>query len=113
MLSFGKSWKSSRPVVFDSKPFKGAELNYPVHKKELFAVVQALTKWRSDLLGIPFTALTDHRTLECFTSQKHLSRRQARWMELMQQYEFEIVYIKGDENVVADVLSRTNFAESS
>ncbi|KAJ3568702.1 hypothetical protein NP233_g5537 [Leucocoprinus birnbaumii] len=113
MLSFGKTWEAARPVAFDSKPFKGAELNYPVHEKELFAIVRALTKWRSDLLGIPFTVLTDHRTLECFQTQKHLSRRQARWMELLQQYDFEIVYVKGEDNAVADALSRTNFEEAS
>ncbi|KAJ3567660.1 hypothetical protein NP233_g6218 [Leucocoprinus birnbaumii] len=113
MLSFGKTWESARPVAFDSKPFKGAELNYPVHEKELFAIVRALTKWRSDLLGISFTVLTDHRTLECFQTQKHLSRRQARWMELLQQYDFEIVYVKGEDNAVADALSRTNFEETS
>ncbi|KAJ3553691.1 hypothetical protein NP233_g12588 [Leucocoprinus birnbaumii] len=112
MLSFGKTWETSRPVAFESKPFKGAELNYPVHEKELFAIVRALTKWRNELLGLPFTVLTDHRTLECFETQKHLSRRQARWMELLQQYNFEIVYIKGEENTVADALSRTNFREA-
>ncbi|KAJ3566511.1 hypothetical protein NP233_g6963 [Leucocoprinus birnbaumii] len=112
MLSFGKTWETSRPVAFESRPFKGAELNYPVHEKELFAIVRALTKWRNELLGLPFTVLTDHRTLECFETQKHLSRRQARWMELLQQYEFEIVYIKGDDNSVADALSRTNFEEA-
>ncbi|KAJ3561342.1 hypothetical protein NP233_g10248 [Leucocoprinus birnbaumii] len=113
MLSFGRTWESARPVAFDSKPFKGAELNYPVHEKELFAIVRALTKWRSDLLGIPFTVLTDHRMLECFQTQKHLSRQQARWMELLQQYDFEIVYVKGEDNAVADALSRTNFEETS
>jgi hypothetical protein len=73
MLSFGPTWETSCPVAFDSKPFKNAELNYPVHEKELLAIIRALHKWRSDLLGVPFTVLTDHQTLECFQSQKHLS----------------------------------------
>ncbi|KAF7785204.1 hypothetical protein Agabi119p4_1369 [Agaricus bisporus var. burnettii] len=112
MLSFGKTWETSCPVAFDSKPFKNAELNYPVHKKELFAIICALQKWRADLLGIPLTVLTDHRTLECFQTQKHLSRQQARWTELLQQYDFDIVYIKGSENAVADALSRTTFTNA-
>lgn len=74
MLSFGPTWETSRPVAFESRPFKKAELNYPVHEKELLAIIRALHKWRSDLLGVPFTVLTDHCTLECFESQKHLSR---------------------------------------
>lgn len=112
MLSFGKMWETSKPVAFESRPFKGAELNYPVHEKELYSIIRALNKWRSELLGIHFTVLTDHRTLECFETQKHLSRRQARWMELMQQYDFNIVYIKGHQNSVADALSRTNFTDA-
>jgi hypothetical protein len=75
VLTFGKTLESSCLVAFESKSFKCAELNYPVHKKELLAIVHALEKWRVDLIGVPFTVLTDHHTLECFQTQKHLSRR--------------------------------------
>ena len=81
-------------------------MNYPVHEKELLAIIRALKKWRVDLLGSPFFTYTDHKTLENFNTQKDLSRRQARWMELMSQYDAKIVYIKGDDNCVADTLSR-------
>ena len=45
VLSFGATWETARPVAFDSMTFKGAELNYPVHEKELLAVIRALKKW--------------------------------------------------------------------
>lgn len=106
MLSVGTTWESSRPVAFDSIQLKGAELNYPVHEKELLAIIRALKKWRSDLLGIPFEILTDHRTLENFETQRDLSRRQARWQETLSHYDFKIKYIKGEDNTVADALSR-------
>ena len=106
VLSFGKSWTSARPVAFDSMTFKGAKLNYPVHEKELLAIIRALKKWRVDLLGSPFFIYTDHKTLQNFNTQKDLSRRQARWMELMSQYDAKIVYVKGGDNTVADALSR-------
>jgi len=48
VLSFGKSWETAWPVAFDSMTFKGAELNYPVHKKEMLAIIHALKKWHSD-----------------------------------------------------------------
>lgn len=82
-----------------------------MHEKELFAIVCALHKWHADLLGVPFTVLTDHRMLECFQTQKHLSQRQAQWTELLQQFDFDIVYVKGGDNAAADALSHTNFAE--
>jgi hypothetical protein len=105
MLSFGKMWEGAWPVAFESKPFRHAELNYPVHEKELYAIVHALVKWCSDLLGVSFTVLTDHCTLKCFQSQKHLSRQQAHWMEQLQQFDFDIMYIKGQQKLVADALS--------
>ena len=53
-----------------------AEQNYPIHEKELLAIICALKKWRSDLLGSEFIVYTDHRTLENFDTQCDLSKRQ-------------------------------------
>ena len=106
VLSFGPSWESARPVAFDSMTFKNAELNYPVHEKELLAIIRALKKWCVDLLGSQFFIYTDHKTLQNFNVQKDLSRRQACWMEFMSQFDAKIIYIKGDKNTVADALSR-------
>lgn len=92
-LSFGPTWESARPVTFDSMQLKPAEKNYPVHEKELLAIIRALKKWRSDLLSTHFFVYTDHRTLENFDSQKDLSRRQLCWQEFMSQYDLTITYI--------------------
>ena len=62
VLSFGPSYELARPVAYDSQTFKGAELNYPVHEKEQLAIIHALAKWRTDLLGHKFEVWTDHRT---------------------------------------------------
>jgi RNase H-like domain found in reverse transcriptase/Integrase zinc binding domain len=105
-LSFGETWETARPVAFDLVALKGAQANYPVHEKELLAIIRALTKWRTDLLGSPITIYTDHRTLENFDTQKDLSRRQARWQEFLAHYNHTIIYIKGEDNTVADALSR-------
>lgn len=77
-LSFGPTWETARPVVFDSIQLKKAELNYAVHEKEMLAIIQALKKWRSDLLGSHIYIYTDHQTLENFDSQRDLSHRQLR-----------------------------------
>jgi hypothetical protein len=112
VLSFGATWETACPVAFDSMTFKGAELNYPVHEKEMLAIIRALGKWRSDLIGVPVIIYTDHKTLENFDSQRDLSRRQARWMEFLSQYDCKIEYIKGDDNTVVDALSRTTFEDT-
>ncbi|THG92770.1 hypothetical protein EW026_g8249 [Hermanssonia centrifuga] len=106
VLTYGPTPETARPVAFESQQLSGAELNYPVHEKELLAIVRAMRKWRVDLLGVPFVVFSDHRTLENFTEQKHLSRRQARWQEFMSQYDYTITYIAGIDNAPADAMSR-------
>ena len=71
-LSVGTSWDLARPVTFDFMQLKGAEQNYPVHKKEMLAIIHTLKKWRSDLLGIPIMVYTDHHTLQNFNTQRDL-----------------------------------------
>jgi hypothetical protein len=83
VLSFGKMWETACLVAFDSMTFNNAELNYPIHEKEMLAIICALDKWWSDLVSIPFTIYTDHKSLENFESQRDLSCQQARWMEFM------------------------------
>jgi hypothetical protein len=85
---------------------KGAEKNYPVHKKELLMIICALNKWCSDLLGMPIFVYTDHHTLENFDSQKDLSHQQLCWQEFMSKYDMSIVYIHGEDNTVAHTLSQ-------
>jgi len=106
LLSWGPSWESARPVAFDSMQLNDAQKRYPIHEKELLAIIRALKKWRADLLGGPISIFTDHRTLENFDTQRDLSRRQARWQEFMAQFEMKIYSVKGEDNTVADALSR-------
>jgi RNase H-like domain found in reverse transcriptase len=55
VLSYGLTWETAWPVAFNLIALKSAQLNYPVYEKELLAIIRALQKWRSDLLGAPIT----------------------------------------------------------
>jgi len=96
----------SRPVAYTSRKLNPAERNYPTHEQELLAVVHALKTWRYYLDGSHFIVYTDHATLQHFPTQPNLTRRQARWMELLQEYDFDFRYKPGKDNVVPDALSR-------
>jgi len=72
-----------RPLAFYSTKLKGAELRYPTHEKELFAIIKSLKKCRSYIYGRPINVQTEHRTMQYFITQPKLSLRQARWAELM------------------------------
>jgi len=71
------------------------EWNYPAHEQELLAVIHALRTWRYYLDGTKFIVNTDHATLRHFPTQFKLTRRQARWMELLQEYYFDFKYKRG------------------
>ena len=73
VLSYGLTQETACPIAFDSVALKAMQLNYPVHEKELLAIIHALQKWHSDLLSVSITIYTDHCTLENFDQQKDLS----------------------------------------
>ena len=101
-----KEGKDDRPIAFESRKLSPAEVNYATHEKELLAIVHALKTWRPYLEGTQFDVITDHAALRFLKTQPNLSRRQARWVETLEQYDFEIIYRPGASNVVADALSR-------
>lgn len=95
-----------QPLAYESRKFNAAERNYPVHDREMLAIVHALRTWRHYLDGSLVNGITDHETLKYFATQPHLTKRQARWMEFLQEFDLNIVYQPGKTNVVADALSR-------
>jgi hypothetical protein len=98
--------KGLQPIAFISHKMLPAETRYAVHEQELLAVVQALKAWRHYVHGSKFTVVTDHRSLQYIRTQPHLSARQARWLECLSEFDFEIIYRAGKDNHVADALSR-------
>lgn len=97
--------QNGRPVAFESHKLSSAEANYTTTEKELLAVVHALKIWRCYLEGSKFTVVTDHNPLTFFQTQPLLSRRQARWSEFLQMFNFDWEYRPGAGNP-ADPLSR-------
>ncbi|KAJ9556736.1 hypothetical protein OSB04_011350 [Centaurea solstitialis] len=85
---------------------KPHETNYPTHDLELAAVVFPLKLWRHYLYGVKCTIFSDHRSLRYFLEQPNLNMRQRRWLDVVKDYDCEILYHPGKANVVADALSR-------
>nr|GFA91610.1 retrotransposon protein, putative, Ty3-gypsy subclass [Tanacetum cinerariifolium] len=81
-------------------------VNYTTHDLELRAVVFALKIWRHYLYRTKCTVFTDHKSLQHILDQKELNMRQRRWLELLSDYDCEIRYHPGKENVVSNALSR-------
>ncbi|GJQ93514.1 putative reverse transcriptase domain-containing protein [Tanacetum coccineum] len=93
-------------ISYASRQLKIHEKNYTTHDLELGAVVFALKIWRHYLYGTKCTVFTDHKSLQHILNQKELNMRQRRWLKLLSDYDCDIRYHPGKENVVADALSR-------
>ena len=98
--------QEGKVIAYALRQLKPHEKNYSVHDLELAVVVLALKLWRHYLFGEKCKIYTAHKSLEYIVTQKELNMRQRRWLELIKDYDLEILYHPGKENVVADALSR-------
>ena len=96
------------PVAYYSATFTPTERNYDIYKRELLAILKAITHWRPYLIYTkePFTIVTDHANLLYWKSPRKLNRRTARWHQELQDYYFELQHTPGRLHTAADALSR-------
>ncbi|KAK3022930.1 hypothetical protein RJ639_047152 [Escallonia herrerae] len=98
--------QEGHPVAYESRKLNEAERRYTTHEKELLTVVHCLRIWRHYLLGSSFIVRTDNTAVSHFLSQSKLTSKQARWQELLAEFNFMLEYRAGSTNSVADALSR-------
>ena len=97
-----------RPVAYWSHKLNPTQSKYSATERELMAIVLATKHWRAYLHGSPHPVLlkSDHKPLIYLNGKAELGMRLSRWMEELCDLTFEIGYVKGKDNAVADALSR-------
>lgn len=98
--------QEGHPISFASRTLNDHETNYSTIEKELLAIVWAVKYFRPYLYGRKFSIKTDHRPLVWLGSLKEPNSKLQRWKIKLEEFNYDIEYVKGKDNVVADGLSR-------
>nr|GEZ31181.1 reverse transcriptase domain-containing protein [Tanacetum cinerariifolium] len=98
--------KHFRPIHYASKTLTDAESNYTTTEKEMLAVVYAFKKFWSYLIINKCIVNTDHSALKYLFAKKVAKARLLRWVLLLQEFDFNVLDMKGAENLAANHLSR-------
>lgn len=102
-----------RPIAYFSRSFIKGELNKSTIEKELLAIYFAIKHFEPYLYGRKFVVKSDHRPLVHLFGMTKPTNRLTRIRLDLEEFDFEIQYIKGADNVVADALSRITIDELS
>lgn len=100
----GNSWQ---PLGFFSKKLSPAEMKYSAFDRELLSIYLSIKHFSHSVEGRVFTIFTDHKPLTYSSlATSNRSPRQARHLDYIYQFSTSIQHISGDDNLVADSLSR-------
>ncbi len=104
-----------QPVAFLSRRLADSQRNWATHERELFALISALKEWRPYIEERNVTVFTDHHALQYLQTQPHISRRQARWLETIQEFgpSLTIQYKPGKRNPSDGLSRRPDLAATS
>ena len=92
------------PIEFLSKSLTKVQINWDTPEKEGYAIFYALKRWDHLLRDVNFVLETDHENLTFLKFDG--SPKVKRWKMLIQEFRFDLLFIKGKDNGVADAMSR-------
>jgi len=95
-----------RVVAYASRRLDPREKKYCVTLKELLAVVYIPRYFRQYRLGREIKVRTDHSALTWLKHTPDPIGQQARWLEIMEEFDFTVEHRSGSRHVNADALSR-------
>jgi RNase H-like domain found in reverse transcriptase/Integrase zinc binding domain len=98
--------QNNKVVNFYSKHLDPIQQRYSATMRETYGMVQSILHYRTYLIGSKFTVYTDHKPLVQWFTLTPLSDTYAKWMVKLQGLTFEVKYVEGEKNVLADLMSR-------
>ena len=96
-----------RVIAYFSKKLSDAEADYTANERELLGLVYFLKRFRCYLEGSTFEVITDNQVLKHFFTKPNMSRKEARWLDLLSQFNIDSLTLRpGRIHVLGDSLSR-------
>ena len=98
-----------RPIAFFSKKLSECQQKYSAFDRELLAAYQAVLHFKQIIDGQQVHLFTDHKPLVSAFNSRSLAKsdRQQRHLGVLTEFVTDCLHIRGQENVVADTLSRS------
>ncbi|GFT56308.1 transposon Tf2-6 polyprotein [Trichonephila clavipes] len=93
-------------IYYKSRKTSETERKYTSYELEVFAIIEALKKFKVYILGMPFKIITDCNAFTKTMSKKDLNTRIARWALNLQDYDYTILHRSGSQMAHVDALSR-------
>lgn len=108
-----------QPLFCLSGSFRDSSLNWHISQKEFFPIIFTLSRLDWLFLGHPrkFHMFIDHYNLKSILHPGMVSKavlgRLQRWSLALQNYDFSVYQVRGEDNVFADLISRWGNPSSS
>lgn len=101
--------QDKHPITYFSKKLNNSMQHKSAYVRELYAVTEAMAKFRHYILGHKFIIRTDQKSLKALTDQTIQTPEQQKWLHKFLGFDFTIEYKPGKDNIAADALSRSFF----
>jgi len=115
ILSQYNDEKVLHSMTFYSKSMILAEINYHIYDKKLLVIIQCFEHWWFKLkcIELLIQMFIDHQTLKIFMKNKQLSWWQVNYLNILSEFNFQIIFRSGKINTKADALIRMSLANVS
>ena len=95
--------QDGKTIAFYSRKLNPAQTRYTTTERELLSIVKTLKEFRNILVRQQIIVHTDHNN---FTCKNFNTERVMKWRFILEEFGPELNYIKGEDNIVTDALSR-------
>ena len=102
----GNQCATLHPVAYISGLFRGSQLNWASLMKEAYAIYMCMKCLTFYISGTKVTLRSDHLPLKKFLLKNTLNEHINRWAMEIEDYQIDFNHIEGENNVLADTLSR-------